>query len=87
MVYNKKKQVYIILHNNTIQIHCKCVLLILKVGLLIMSTKPNCRQLNLTVIPRGAKQGGLGGSQPPLNFEGGGGLNTCQPPVILGKFF
>ena len=36
---------------------------------------------------RGAKQGGgVGGSKPPLNFGGGGGLNSCQPPLILRKF-
>ena len=36
---------------------------------------------------RGAKQGGLGGSQPPPPEFGMGGLNTCQPPQILRKIF
>ena len=39
-------------------------------------------------VTRGAEQGGLGWSQPPLNSGwGGGGLNTCQPPLILRKKF
>ena len=33
---------------------------------------------------RGAKQGGLGGISTPPEF-GMGGLNTCQPPLILRK--
>ena len=46
----------------------------------------NVMQYKLLVV-RGAKQGGLGGLNPPLNFGWGGGLNTCQPPLILRIFF
>ena len=44
----------------------------------------------ILVYIRGAKQGGLGGgvSTPPeFWMGGGGGLNTCQPPLILRKKF
>ena len=35
---------------------------------------------------RGAKQGGVGGVSTPPEFWMGG-LNTCQPPLILRKTF
>ena len=35
---------------------------------------------------RGAKQGGVGGVSTPPEFWMGG-LNTCQPPLILRKIF
>ena len=35
---------------------------------------------------RGAKQGEVGGSQPPLNF-GGGGVEHLSTPLILRGFF
>ena len=35
---------------------------------------------------RGAKQGGVGGVSTPPEFWMGG-LNTCQPPLILRKNF
>ena len=39
-------------------------------------------------VCRGAKQGGRGwGVSTPPEFWMGGGLNTCQPPLILRKNF
>ena len=67
-----------------------------KTEYIIFSSKPDhYKHISLTVgreIVHPSKQGGsnrgggLGGSQLPLNF-GWGGLNTCQPPLILRKNF
>ena len=57
------------------------------ISLVYNTTQYTDRDLTeIRVYGRGAKQGGVGGSQPPLNFGWGGGLNTCQPPLVLRRF-
>ena len=48
---------------------------------------PPCQILGTPLVnTRGAKQGGVGGVSTPPEFWMGG-LNTCQPPLILRNIF
>ena len=62
-------------------LHCR--------DMICLKHKEKISELYSTVITscRGAKQGGgVGGVSTPPEFWMGG-LNTCQPPVILRNFF
>ena len=48
--------------------------------------KKNVQNMNTMLEGRGAKQGGVGGVSTPPEFWKGG-LDTCQPPLILKKNF